>query len=402
MPGSEVQELGLIFRQARLRKGVSLTQAQQATKIRQSFLTALEEENYSILPPPVYVRGFIKIYASYLKLDPPEMVRLFDDLMDNVAAGIEPYQSGYGSSDSGGMAALPAANPQMLAGLTQSEARMVERSTEIINLNPLNNVTNDKPAIGIGSADSGSGYRPARRGLNDLRVPQKYVLKPAIAPISKPSFYMPSFMPVLLVVIIVGAAFLLIYRGLVLPPTKSVNEASTATTGNVYSKPTVTALPTGDTSDFAALPISTATPSTRNLTPPPFYTPDQALVAPNATPKAGTTVSLPAAVTAVPTTQNTPALSPTPTIAGQTIKVEVSTFGQSSWLTVTVDEQSKYNQILPAGQTQIFEGKRISIRAGAPGYVKVKVNGQEKQYAPPASDIITHVWDVNGEDTIIK
>ena len=43
MPGREVQELGRILRQARLEKGVSLMEAQQATKIRQSFLAALEE-----------------------------------------------------------------------------------------------------------------------------------------------------------------------------------------------------------------------------------------------------------------------------------------------------------------------------------------------------------------------
>src|SRR5689334_3543842 len=116
MPGREVREPGPILREARLRKGVSLMEAQQATKIRQSFLAALEEDDYSILPPPVYVRGFIKNYSTYLGLDGQEMVLLFDELLESIAAGYEPYSDSYGSSDSGGARVPPAINPQMLAG----------------------------------------------------------------------------------------------------------------------------------------------------------------------------------------------------------------------------------------------------------------------------------------------
>lgn len=412
MPGREVREPGPILREARLHKGLSLMEAQQATKIRQSFLAALEEDDYTILPPPVYVRGFIKNYATYLGLEGQEMVLLFDELLESVAAGYEPYHESYGSTDSGG-AGIPAAiNPQLLVGLSQGEARMVERGSEMINLTP-----HDRPApvsrsddedisseekievkpkplkaVGYGSADSSGMFRRSGR-FAGLRVPEKYVLKPAIQPINKPSFYMPNFVPLVLVLIIVGAAFLIAYRGLAVPPVKDLSEAPTVTP-NVYSRPTVTPLSTAEFGKGQVGPGSAATNGPDK--PPAFYTPDQALVAPNAPGKGTPTVAaaLPAALTST-------TLTPTPTVAiTDSVKVEITASGGPSWLSVLVDGQEKYGKILPAGETVNYEGKLIAVRAGAPGVIKVKVNGQDKQYSPPASGIITHTWGANGDDKV--
>lgn len=410
MPGREVREPGPILREARLRKGVSLMEAQQATKIRQSFLAALEEDDYSILPPPVYVRGFIKNYSTYLGLDGQEMVLLFDELLESIAAGYEPYSDSYGSSDSGGARVPPAINPQMLAGLSQGEARMFERGSEMINLTPhetpapLSHPDDEdfdraekfevevRPkAVGLGSADS-SMFRRAGR-FAGLRVPEKYVLKPAIQPINKPSFYMPNFVPMLLVLIIVGAAFLIAYRGLAVPPVKDPSEVATATP-NAYSRPTVTPLSTADAVNGQGGPVTTVTNVTNK--PPAYYTPDQALVAPNA-PGKGTPTS---AITGLPGALTTTLETPTPTVVASTIKVDITASGGPSWLSVVVDGQEKYAKILPDGATVSYEGKVIAVRAGAPGVIKIKVNGQDKQYAPPASGIITHTWGANGDDKI--
>jgi len=93
---------------------------------------------------------------------------------------------------------------------------------------------------------------------------------------------------------------------------------------------------------------------------------------------------------------------PTTTPILQTIKVDITVSGGPSWLTIVVDGQEKYAKLLAAGESLNYEGKRISVRAGAPGVVKIKVNGQDKQYALPGSDVITHTWDANGEDSIVK
>lgn len=72
MPG-----LGNTLREARLQRGITLEQAEQFTKIRQKFLAALEDEDFGQLPNQVYVKGFVKTYASYLGLEPGDVLEQF-------------------------------------------------------------------------------------------------------------------------------------------------------------------------------------------------------------------------------------------------------------------------------------------------------------------------------------
>jgi cytoskeleton protein RodZ len=62
--------LGETLRQARLDRGVSLSDAEGETHIRRKYLEALEAEDFATLPAMVYTRGFIRTYARYLGLDP--------------------------------------------------------------------------------------------------------------------------------------------------------------------------------------------------------------------------------------------------------------------------------------------------------------------------------------------
>ncbi len=70
-------ELGKKLREAREAKGLSLEQVEEETKIVSSYLQALEEEEFERLPAPVYVKGFLRNYASYLGLDPQEVLSLY-------------------------------------------------------------------------------------------------------------------------------------------------------------------------------------------------------------------------------------------------------------------------------------------------------------------------------------
>jgi cytoskeleton protein RodZ len=72
-----VWTLGETLRQARLDKGVSLADAARDTRIRRTYLEALEAEDPAALPPAVYTRGFLKTYAEYLGLNPQSMVDLY-------------------------------------------------------------------------------------------------------------------------------------------------------------------------------------------------------------------------------------------------------------------------------------------------------------------------------------
>jgi cytoskeletal protein RodZ len=62
-------EIGNSLREARVRRGIDIAQAEVATKIRGKYLRALEDEQFELLPAQTYVKGFLRTYAEYLGLD---------------------------------------------------------------------------------------------------------------------------------------------------------------------------------------------------------------------------------------------------------------------------------------------------------------------------------------------
>jgi transcriptional regulator with XRE-family HTH domain len=69
-------QLGELLKEARQSKEVSLEKVEEELRIRKKYLQALEEEDFSIMPPEVYVKGFLRNYAIYLGLDPEEVKAL--------------------------------------------------------------------------------------------------------------------------------------------------------------------------------------------------------------------------------------------------------------------------------------------------------------------------------------
>lgn len=61
---------GDVLRETRESLGYSLDQAAEVTRIRRSYLEALENGDLSILPPPTFARGILRSYAQFLGLDP--------------------------------------------------------------------------------------------------------------------------------------------------------------------------------------------------------------------------------------------------------------------------------------------------------------------------------------------
>jgi len=70
----EAQRLGEILRQERERKGITLEQAAEDTRIRERFLAALESGDHRSLPGAVYTKGFLRNYADYLDLSSAELL----------------------------------------------------------------------------------------------------------------------------------------------------------------------------------------------------------------------------------------------------------------------------------------------------------------------------------------
>jgi cytoskeletal protein RodZ len=72
------------FKDVRENKGLSVGEAAAALKIREGYLEAIESEDYSRLPEPVYAIGFIRCYATFLGVDGDEAVGQYRQEMGTV------------------------------------------------------------------------------------------------------------------------------------------------------------------------------------------------------------------------------------------------------------------------------------------------------------------------------
>jgi cytoskeleton protein RodZ len=71
---------GAILRRCREYHELSLAEAEESTKIGANYLLALEEDQISQFSSLAYLKGFLRIYATYLGLNPDDMIRLYEKL----------------------------------------------------------------------------------------------------------------------------------------------------------------------------------------------------------------------------------------------------------------------------------------------------------------------------------
>ncbi len=69
-----MQTIGERLEEARKRKGVSIREAAEATKIRSDYLHKLESKSFDLKLPEIYVRGFLRGYARYLELNSEKLL----------------------------------------------------------------------------------------------------------------------------------------------------------------------------------------------------------------------------------------------------------------------------------------------------------------------------------------
>ena len=67
-------EIGQTLRQARIDRGLELSDVSEETKIRTKYLAAIEDERWEVLPGDPYNRAFLVTYAELLELDPEPLV----------------------------------------------------------------------------------------------------------------------------------------------------------------------------------------------------------------------------------------------------------------------------------------------------------------------------------------
>ena len=85
--GESQRRPGHELRVAREQAGLEPETIAGRLRIARSQLEALERDDYAQLPPPTYVRGYLRIYAREVGLDPDDMVAAYDA---SDAPGVEP------------------------------------------------------------------------------------------------------------------------------------------------------------------------------------------------------------------------------------------------------------------------------------------------------------------------
>jgi curved DNA-binding protein CbpA len=65
---------GASLRAVRERNGVTLDSISARTKIAEYYLSYIEEERFDALPPPIYLRSYLKQYAAAIGIDPDPAV----------------------------------------------------------------------------------------------------------------------------------------------------------------------------------------------------------------------------------------------------------------------------------------------------------------------------------------
>jgi hypothetical protein len=93
-------EIGATLREARMRARVDVSEIEAQTKIRAKYLRALENEEWSLLPGPTFIKSFLRTYAQALGLDGRALVEEYrlhherpsDAAPDPISSGTSPRQ----------------------------------------------------------------------------------------------------------------------------------------------------------------------------------------------------------------------------------------------------------------------------------------------------------------------
>jgi len=82
-----VAEQLLVAREA---QSLTIYQVAEITKIRTDHIRALEEGDFNAFSAPVYIRGFVRTYASLLRLDVPRVMADLDEELGRTEKFHEP------------------------------------------------------------------------------------------------------------------------------------------------------------------------------------------------------------------------------------------------------------------------------------------------------------------------
>lgn len=88
-----MSSLGAYLRQLRETRGVSLEEIARVTRVSSSYLHALEADDFSSLPEPVFTRGFVRAYCQAVGETPDEALALYEGRIEAQSSATAPAPS---------------------------------------------------------------------------------------------------------------------------------------------------------------------------------------------------------------------------------------------------------------------------------------------------------------------
>lgn len=73
-----MESIGEFLKREREYRNISLEEISRTTKIREDMLRALEEDRLDSLASPVFIKGFLRAYATYVGLNPTDLVLRYE------------------------------------------------------------------------------------------------------------------------------------------------------------------------------------------------------------------------------------------------------------------------------------------------------------------------------------
>ena len=90
-----MSSVGEQLRQAREGRRLGIPEVANATNIKSDYIRAMEEGDWKAFGAPVYIKGFVRTYATHLKLDAAQLVAsLQEELRAGPGGGAPPALSG--------------------------------------------------------------------------------------------------------------------------------------------------------------------------------------------------------------------------------------------------------------------------------------------------------------------
>ena len=349
--------IGETLRTAREEQGLSINDAVAETRIRSHFLEALEQNNFESLGGDIYVRGFLRNYATFLGLDPDPLLAPFRSEEHKLPV----YQ--------------PRSQPRYLAEPLQSNPVPIGRIFTMVLVLLLLGLIGFSLWVRPVSFDSILAFLPTQ---NESSAPATIDIEPISSEENEDSQDVASESPT--------------------ATTESeaeTEEESEAQVEATATEPSESAAAEPEATETTEVEDESAASATPTLNPSPTVAEEVATAVPTATLPPRTSTPAATDATATPTETPEPTSTPTavPTDEGVVIQAQILA---DTWVRVFVDNESgeAIQRTAAPGETFEWIGQEsVNLRAGNGAALNLTVNGEEYGVAGGSGQVVDLRWE---------